>query len=326
MKRLIFWAALLLCLLAFSAAAAQNETGTLVLLQTEVGLPVSRMFWDRDGKILTLVSPDSVIYIPTADEPAPKDLGKAQSGSSFEDAGGAGVAAALSADRGTITVSSAGSGAKDVLIIDPGFSALSVSVSEDGKLILADSSDEIRTVVFSASDGKKVYDLEGFRTAAPVYDSVLSRDGKYVLWHARGTFALQRASDGKFFETISLWDFAASYDLSPDNKVLAVGIIDEDYENGAVIFFDARSGDELGKAILDAVPYELSFSGDGSVLYAADSGTLYRISAETFDVLGKYTLSSPGASEEDRISRIAAAPDGGSAAVLLSTGDLLLVE
>ena len=232
MKHRIFWIAMILSLLTGLCVSAQNETGTLVLLQTDVELPVSRMFWN--GKILTLVSPDSVIYIPTADESAPKDFGKPQSGSEFTDAGSAGVAAALSADRNSIMIYTAGSGAKDILNIDPGFTALSVSLSEDGSLVLADSADEIRTVVFDVADGDKVYDLNGFQTAAPVYDSTLSRDGKYVLWHARGPFALQKASDGKFGETISLWDFAASYDLSPNNKVLAVGIMDEAYENGAV--------------------------------------------------------------------------------------------
>ena len=325
MKRLIFWAGLILCLLTVLSACAQNETGTLVLLETDVSLPVSRMVWNKDGKVLTLVSPDSVTYIPTSDKAAPADIEKAQKGSEFADAG-TGVAAALSADKKTILVYTPGSDAKDVLSIEPGFTALSISLSEDGKLVLADSADEIRTVVYASKDGAMVYDLEGFQTAAPVYDSMLSRDGKYVLWHARGTFALQNAADGKFYETISLWDFASSYDLSPNNKVIAVGIIDDDYENGAVIFFDAKTGDELGRTILPNVPYELSYSADGSAIYAADAGTLYRINTKTYKVTKQYDLSSPGASENDRISRIAAAPDGESAAVLLSTGDLILVD
>ena len=325
MKRLIIWTALILSLLCFLNVSAQNETGTLVLLEKGVKLPVSRMVWDKSGKILTLVSPDSVTYIPTADEAAPKDIEKAQKDSRFTDAG-SGVAAALSADMKTITVYSPGSDAKDILNIEPGFAALSVSLSEDGTLVLADSADEIRTVVYASKAGKKVYDLEGFQTAAPVYDSTLSRDGKFVLWHARGTFALQNAADGKFYETISLWDFASCFDLSPNNKVLAVGIINDDYENGAVIFFNARTGDELGRTLLENTPYELSYSADGSVLYAADKGTLSRISTKTYEVTQQYDLSSPGASENDRISRIAAAPDGNSAAVLLSTGDLILVD
>ena len=325
MKRSIIWAALILCLLCVLSAAAQNEAGTLVLLEKDVRMPVSRMFWDQNGKVLTLVSPDSVIYIPTADEAAPKDIEKAQKGSQFADAG-SGKAAALSADKKTIMVYSPGSDTKDVLSIEPGFTALSVSLSEDGTLVLADSADEIRTVVYASKNGETVYDLEGFQTAAPVYDSTLSRDGKYVLWHARGTFALQNAADGKFYETISLWDFASSFDLSPDSKVLAVGIIDEDYEKGAVIFFNARTGNELGRTLLENTPYELSFSADGSALYAADGGTLCRINTKTYEVTGQYELAFPEASENDRISRIAAAPDGKSAAVLLSTGDLVLVD
>ena len=193
-------------------------------------------------------------------------------------------------------------------------------------MVLADSADEIRTVVYKTTDGGQIYDLSGFSTAAPVYDSALSADGSHVVWHSRGTFAVQDAETGSFGETISLWDFASSWDLAPDNGVLAVGIINDDYESGAVLFFDPKTGDEIGRALVgEMAPHELSYSADGSVLMAADQKTLFRIDPRSFELQEQEEIVSADAGDL-RISSVAPSPDGTSCAVLLSDGNLYLVR
>ena len=314
----------LLCLFIFTAAYAQTDEAVL-LTSVKTDSPVSRMVWNDTGTVLTLVSTNAVENIVVSAPSESESFALGEKSYTLTTLSETGVVAALSDDRETIYLYDPSSYGKEIQTITPGFTILSVSVSKDGSQVLADSADQIRTVIYDASDGSVVHDLTGFETAAPVYDSSLSADGKAVLWHARGTFALQNIADGSFGKTVSLWDFASSFELSPDNSLLAVGIINDDYENGAVLFFDPLSGAEKGRAILGKTsPYELSFSGDGSVLWAADADTVYQIDPKSFEAESQMTLVEAGS--EARISRIASAPDGNSAAVLLNNGDLLLLK
>lgn len=297
------------------------------VIGTGITAPVSRMVWDEDGDSLILISPDNVSFVSVSGGTAVETNAVTGESSSLITVSGSGIAAALSSDMQRIFVYEPGSSSKEIREIDPGFPVISIGFSEDGTLLLADSADEIRTVIYDAGNGEAVKDLTGFETAAPVYDSSLSSDGNYLLWHARGTFALQDVATGSFGAAISLWDFASSFALSPDNKVLAVGIINDDYENGAVIFFDPQRGNELGRTLLGAkAPYALSFSGNGAALYAADDSTLYRIDPKTFEVARQYIITDPSSGDNARIERIAASPDGSSAAVLTTAGDLYLIR
>ena len=312
---------LLLCCLS---AVMSSHVWADSVIETNIAVPVSQMVWSDDGNALILISADEISLVSVSGGASAERIAIDEDDALIS-ISGSGVAAAVSSDRDRIFIYEPGSYSKEMKEIDPGFSVLSVSISEDGTQIVADSADQIRTVIYSVKDGKELHDLDGFQTAAPVYDSTLSSDGQYLLWHSRGTFAVQNVATGKLGETISLWDFASSFALSPDNKVLAVAIINEDYENGTVIFFDPQSGSELGRSDLGAkAPYEVSYSADGSVLFAADTDSVYRINPETFEVTRQYVITDP-AKENERINRIAASPNGSSAAVLTTEGDLLLV-
>ena len=323
MKILRMIPVLMICFFVITGVYAQTQQAEL-LTQLELTQPVSRMVWNESGDVLRLASKDAVEYVAVSSPESPDTFELNGKNYSFTSLSETGVAAALSPDWMTINIYEPGNGEKAVQTIEPGFQMLSVSVSKDGTQVLADSADQIRTVVYDAKDASVVYDLTGFHTAAPVYDSTLSADGSKIVWHSRGTFAVQNAADGALGETISLWDFASAYELSPDNKTLAVAIINDDYENGCVIFFDPESGQELGRTILgETSPFELSYSDDSSVLWAADAGTVYRIDPQTFELLGETKTAE---NEDERNSRLASSPDGSSAAVLTKDGKIFIVK
>ena len=332
----LFLLIILACLLLTAGIFAQTEEMTLIG-GIDLDSPVSRMVWDASGDRITIVT--GSMYYQCFVQP---DMLVQPDGSSVAAQGGqswnfgaksyimstvseSGVMAALSDDwRKIIIYEEPMNESKAARIVEPGFMMLSVSVSDDGSMVLADSADEIRTVVYNTADGEQIFDLGGFSTAAPVYDSVFSPDGSRIIWHSRGTLAVQDAESGAIGETVSLWDFVSSYALAPDNSVLAAGIINDDYENGAVLFFDPQTAEETGRTILgERSPHELSFSADGSWLFAADDHTLYGIDPDSFEVSAQLTVSD---SEELRISRIAAAPDGASCAVLFSDGNIYIVD
>lgn len=337
MKKTLLFLMMILAYLLMTAGVFAQTDEMILIGGIALDGPAARMVWDASGNWITIVTGgmfyqsrvefDMLVQPDGSSIPAMSSQGfdfgtKAYT---LTDVSERGVMAALSEDRKSIIIyEEPMNEAKAVKTIEPGFTILSISVSDDGALVLADSADEIRTVVYGTVDGRQVYDLSGFSTAAPVYDSVLSADGNAVVWHSRGTFAVQNALNGEFGETISLWDFASSYALSPDNSVLAVGIINDDYENSAVLFFDPQSGEELGRTILGTLsPHELSYSADGSVLIAADYSTLYRIDPESFELLDRLTVTE---ADDVRISRVAASPDGKAIAVLLTDGKLYLVR
>ena len=324
MKTVNVFVLLLSFLFVFSCVCGQSEE-TVMLTSIRTDDPVTRMVWNESGNVITLVTKNSVQRIAVSD---PADLESFELGEKsyfLTTVSEAGVVAAISEDMNTIYLYDPESSGKELRTIQPGFGMLSVSVSKDGSQVVADSAEQIRTVVFDAADGSVVHDLSGFGTAAPVYDSSLSDKKDALLWHARGTFALQDVADGSFGNTISLWDFASGFALSPDNKTLAVGIINDDYENGAVIFFDPVSGQEKGRTILGSVsPYEVSFSNDGTVLWAADAETVYRIDPKSFELDGEVNL--VDIAGNDRISYLAASPNGQTVAVLMRSGELLLVN
>ena len=338
MKKIFLLMLFTVILMTAVAVFSQTEEMTLIMgINDET--PASRLVWDVSGNWVTGVSRSMYQQTRTEPEPMVQADGSsfgAYSGQSFSFGDRAyslttvspsGAMAALSKDFRSIDVLTQPMDPdKAPLTIEPGFMVLSAALSDDGRFVLANSADEIRTVVYSTADGGQVYDLSGFETAAPVYDSILSADGTRVIWHSRGTFAVQDAETGEFGETISLWDFASAYAFAPDDQTLAVSIINDDYENGAVIFFDPQSGAEKGRVISGkTAPYVLSYSADGSVLLAADRDTLYWIDGKSFELLSRQTVVT-GDSDELRVSRIAASPDGSQAAVLLSDNDLYLVS
>ena len=337
MKKIII-PGIIICLIMICGSAGAQRGQVEYFGKYEMAAPVSQMVMDESGEWITLVSRDfyqqerveSDMLVQTDGSSIPA---RSSRGFNFDDKNYSSVSvskngkmAALSDDRKTIFVYDDPTNPDSAIhTIEPDFQILSCSVSANGESILVNSAEQIRTVIYNAADGVVKYDLTGFETAAPVYDSTLSADGNYLVWHSRGTFAVQNVSDGTFGKYISLWDFASGYALAPDNETLAVGMINDDYESGAILFFDPQSGKELGRVLTgNPAPYSLSYSNDGTVLWAVDTGNVYIVDPKAFSLLQAFNLCS--GEDDDRISVAASSPDGLSAAVMKRNGELHLIH
>ena len=307
-----------------AAAACAQDTDTLTLLAENIAMPVTELGWNDDGTAVTVVSRDEVRQIALNEPDQPDVMTTDVKDAAFISGSNPETAAVLPKDGESVLLFKAGQDSP--LEISLGFMPLSMSLAENGESLVVNDSGKIRALIYETKTGTLDKEMSGFSTAAPVYDTTLSQDGKYLVWHSRGTLQVQNTADQSLGGHVSLWDFISSYALSPDNSQLAAGIINEDYDSGVVIFYDPETGEETDRIALGKnAPYSLTYSADGSVLAAADADSVYLIDPETAGLLVSYTL---GNSENDdiRISRMALSPDGRSAAVLMSDGELILIQ
>ena len=314
----------LLSLASVFPSWAQNDVTLVAEADDPVDIRVLR--WNEDGTALTIVDPDNAVRVGVAEggEAASFAL-TAKDASLYAADDGMNYVVAKSIDNDAIEVYNVND-PTDTQSIEPGYTVLSLDMSEDGSALSVDNAHEISSTVYSLKGGDETV-LSGFETAAPVYNTVLSKDGTHILWHARGTFQLQNIADGSMGEMISLWDFASAYALSPDNSTIAVALTDlDDPMKGTVVLLDAASGEQKCAAVIDAgVPGSIDYSADGSVINASAKTGLYTIDPETCEISQQKTVVE-SADEDTRILRVATSPDGSSAAVVVSDGEIYIVK
>ncbi len=313
-----------LCLAAVLPVCARNDV-TLVAQADSPG-DIRALRWSADGSTLTVVDPDNAVRIAVEDGSQTASFAlSAKDASLYSADEGMNYVVAKSIDDDAIALYNVNNPA-DTRLIEPGFTVLNLYLSEDAGALALDNAHEIGSTVYNLKSGDSAV-LSGFETAAPVYNTILSQDGTHLLWHARGTFQLQNIADGKMGEMISLWDFAAAYALSPDNSTIAVSLTDlDDPAKGCIVLLDAESGKEKCSVVIDAgVPGSIDYSADGSVINAADKTGLYSVDPENCTIAGRKTVIEH-ADADTRIMRVSTSPDGSSAAVVVSDGDICIVK
>lgn len=230
------------------------------------------------------------------------------------------LAAVISADGTTATLYDLGDGDKDVVEITPGYTVGGITFSPDGKFFTVTDYDDMKVSIHNLPDGSENKVLEGFKTAAPVFDVGFRGNSADVVWHARAQIQLQEVETGKLSASFEHEDFVSAMTLSADGKVLASAAAKtvNGTEQPAVTLWDTASGNVLQTLVLPQTALGLSFSPDGSLLAVATGNDV-----QVWEVAsGKQLATLSGHSAA--VNLVTFSPDGKSLASSAQDNELIL--
>jgi WD40 repeat protein len=221
--------------------------------------------------------------------------------------------AVISQDEMTLTLVDLGANNNVIQTIVPGFRIGQATFSPDFTTLAITQAESWEVVLYSVTTGAELKKLNGFETAAPVFNAGYAGSPQWIAWHARGTIQLQEVESGTMGATFSHEDFISTYTLSPDGTILAsaAGKTINNVFSPTVTLWDATQGLELKNLVLSAPTTTISFSPDGKLL-AVGTGKNIEIWNATTGVLVT-TLTG----HQDQVNVVAFSSDGKS---LASTG------
>lgn len=190
---------------------------------------------------------------------------------------------------------------------------MSGEFSPEGSEIMIVHMDEWGASIFDVSTGKLITTINGFETAAPVYDVRFSKDGKKAVWTARATIQLSDILNNTMGPAIYHEDFISSFTTSTNGDLLitsASKIINDSFVP-LVFFYDANSGDLINSIKLPIPAYTMSLTPENTLLAVNDSGSVIIISAQTYEEIYRFTA------HPESINQVVFSPQGN---ILTTTG------
>jgi dipeptidyl aminopeptidase/acylaminoacyl peptidase len=154
--------------------------------------------------------------------------------------------------------------------LEPPQRPLNAEFSPDG-LSIAVAMEDLRVSLWDVSTGQMLKILEGFQTAAPVYNVRFGADNLSLIWVSRARVQLMDIATGRLGAEFSHEDFVSGVALSPDGRTLATaaaGTVGDEYRP-FVKLWDAASGREIGILLHPVTISGLDFSKDSRTLAVA---------------------------------------------------------
>ena len=301
---------------AAALITSSNASRLKMVRQIEIREPL-RLTWVKDGQSFWVVSQNGATLYNSQTFQAIATF-SSEASQTLLDVSADGRTLAATSDNSSIQLLDAVN-KKELGTIQTSATFGSVDFSADGSWLAAAAMDQWQVTLWDVSGGKKVKSLEGFETAAPVYDAQLGGDGNTLIWHARGTIQLQDIPSGKMRHIFSHEDFVTAEALSADGKTLATaaaGTVNSNF-TPLIIVWDARSGTKLATQVTAESTNSLSFSSDGKLLASASGNRVI-----IWDVISHQKLADFEAHSEI-INSLGFSPDG---KVLLTCGTDHLVK
>lgn len=132
--------------------------------------------------------------------------------------------------------------------------------SSDGRYLAVTSSQNWEVTIYDVASGQQLKQITGFETAAPVYNAIISSDGKKIAYYARATLQFQDIETGQLGQRIGFEDFIGQIFFTPDGQRLIVSAA------GKLMIYDPESSEQLAEITLSDTMRGLAISPDGKVL------------------------------------------------------------
>ncbi len=164
----------------------------------------------------------------------------------------------------------------NTLMINPETLFASADFSPDGTRISIPSLDKLEVTIWDVQSGSRLVTLQGFETAAPVYNARIGADNRSLIWYSRATLQLQNLDDQRMGLRFSHEDFVTGFDLTSNGRILASsagGTINGVY-SPLVYLWDTQSGSNLASIAYPDSISALAFSPDGKILAGASAGAV----------------------------------------------------
>jgi len=195
--------------------------------------------------------------------------------------------------------------------------------SPDGNTLAVGTTDQFAVEMWNVQTAVLTRTLTGFNTAAPVYSTIFSADGKFLIWFARASVQVMHIASGQMGPSLSHEDFVGGLALAPDDRMLAAGsaaLVGSDYAP-LVQLWDSNSGQQIGRLITPrGLPVSVSFSPDGGLLAGSSSSEVIVWDVSTQRELAR--ISGFG----DAVNASIFSPDGKTLAVSSSDGTVRLYQ
>jgi WD40 repeat protein len=259
---------------------AQNASSLKVAHQFTLGEPASQYLWNKDGSLIIVTQQGfSNIDLPTLQP------GK------FTSIGFVGHFLSVSPD-GASVVSMQQDGSLQVWdlastqvkqTIHPSETPMRAVFSPDGKTLAVTSADSISVTLWDIASGKQTATLQGFETAAPVYQVQFSPDGRSLVWIARASVQFMDIASEKMGARMEFEDFVNSLVFAPDGKTVAIAVAD------FVSLRQVSDGSETQHLTLDNPALDLAYSPDGQLLAIAADNEIILAGTSNGQTIAKLT-------------------------------------
>jgi WD40 repeat protein len=283
--------------------AAPMQENALDLMQS---MPISepqRLVWSPDAANFALIGYDTLTYYAF---PSLEKLYEYQSvdGKVLLDAANDGQRFAISSNNNIIQVNNWKTGEQTTFSVDFGFMA--AKFSPDNRQLLFTLMDERAAMLVNITTGDTAAKLDGFETAAPVYDVRFAADGEHLLWFARATLQISDIESNTMGQAFNHEDFIASFTSDPQNSVVvtSAGAMEEDQFKPFIFFWDPQSGELFNQMEVTQPAYSMAFSPDGKTLAISQEGEINLLDVNNQTITRAFTAHQEG------ISQLVFSPDG----------------
>ena len=204
----------------------------------------------------------------------------------------------------------------DHLSLMPDFNFANAFFSPDGSQLAVESADTIEVVVYDTESGEKINTLSGYETAAPVYSTSFSPNGKYLLWLSRATAQPMEISSQSFFPALSHEDFIAAVKMSHDTykvATAAAGTLNGEFQP-LITLWGTQTGEAAWQTGNAEYITALDFSADDALLAAGAKDEIIFFDTSSGKEISRLKISG------ERISSLDFSPDGKSLLACNSNG------